>query len=300
MSHILSKHGDVLRTIVEGTTTSLASSTDAFSGLLCSNKATKIHTWIELVIHGLHPFSFLQNETFRKRVKVDSICVQTLQTYMDKLTKVVEMKIAKRLPQSVALDFDGWSHFDTHFLAIFTTFPPECDCLGLDKKGYESVPLDLRPMEYDTSIDADEHMRLIDFVLLLFTKSVTNIVALIGHSISTKKSLAIKMDRGFVGCASHRFNLAVLDIIAEDASLGDCVRNLMTKLRNLIPFPKLREHTPLKPLRNIATRWRLTFNMLQRYRAIREFIPKISLGDVSVLVPRNAGGAAIVTLCVRL
>lgn len=115
-------------------------------------------------------------------------------------------------------------------------------------------------MEDETILCVDEHMRMIEFVLTLFNKSTETLVALIGYNSSTNKDLAIKTGRGFVGCASHLFNLAVQDIIAEYIVLVYCVLKRIKKLRNLILSAKLREHTPLTPLLNKSTRWSSTFH----------------------------------------
>lgn len=83
---------------MEGNTETFDSSRDEFSNLLFSDKATKVNVWLELVIQGLQPFSFVQNETIRKNVNFDTICVKNLPSYMENLTKSVEMKILRRLP----------------------------------------------------------------------------------------------------------------------------------------------------------------------------------------------------------
>lgn len=57
--------------------------------------------------------------------------------------------------------FDGWSHFYTRSVDIFATLPADDDQLKLGKNGYQFVLLALSPMEDETSLDADEHMRLI-------------------------------------------------------------------------------------------------------------------------------------------
>lgn len=93
----------------------------------------------------------------------------------------------------------------------------------MSKKGGDCFLLELSPMEYETSLGEDEHMRLIAFFTTVFNKCMENVVAFIGDNVSTNKALAINTGRGFLGCAIHRFNLAVQDIIAEDIVLVDCV-----------------------------------------------------------------------------
>lgn len=123
-----------------------------------------------------------------------------IHNYMDKLTKTIEVKIAKRLTELFALVFDGWPHLGTHRLAIFATLTSEDDKLRMGERGSDSVLLDLSLMEDKTSPHADEHMRLITFFLHVFKKSLTNIVVLIGESLSTNKSIAVEINQRFVGC----------------------------------------------------------------------------------------------------
>lgn len=55
---------------------------------------------------------------------------------------------------------------------------------------------------------------------LIFTLSVSksdwdSVTSLIGENCATNKSMANSVGVGFVGCASHRFNLDVQDIMAD-------------------------------------------------------------------------------------
>lgn len=107
------------------------------------------------------------------------------------------------------------------------------------KLGNEVI-LALSPLEDESNLGAVEHKKLLDFVLPVFNKDMSNVVALIGDIVSTNKSLAVLCGCGFVGCASHRFNLAVKDVLNVHADLIDVVHKIMAKLRHLIPSAKLR------------------------------------------------------------
>lgn len=93
---------------------------------------------------------------------------------------------------------------------------------------------------------------------------------------------------GFIGCASHRFNLAVKDLAAASHGIVTKVHTLMGKLRFLIAAAKLRSITPLKAKCAIETRWRSVYQMLRRFKEIRECIPKLEVASIDDLFPTRA------------
>lgn len=73
-------------------------------------------------------------------------------------------------------------------------------------------------------------------------KYMTSVAASVGDNCSTNKLFATLAGTRFVSCASHRFNLAVEDILAENEDIIDTVHSLMTvKLGTLIISAKLRK-----------------------------------------------------------
>ncbi len=68
----------------------------------------------------------------------------------------------------------------------------------------------------------------------------------------------------FVGCASHRFNLALQEIITEHGTLRNKVNDLMKKLEAPIAAAKVRKCTNLRAKRRNVTRWFSVFEMLKR------------------------------------
>jgi hypothetical protein len=84
---------------------------------------------------------------------------------------------------------------------------------------------------------------LISNTLNLFWKKLE---ALIGDNCSINQSFAGKENTYFIGCASHRFNLAMKSHInSYEDELGK-INEIMMKLKHLIPAAKLRVHTHLK------------------------------------------------------
>ncbi len=70
-------------------------------------------------------------------------------------------------------------------------------------------------------MSANSHVEFIEFVLHVFNNSIQNIVAVIRDNCAVNIAFARKLGCGFIGCESHRFNLAVKSIIAEHRALID-------------------------------------------------------------------------------
>ena len=80
--------------------------------------------------------------------------------YLACLTKVVKKKVARMLPKRYAIALDGWSVGDTHFVAVFATFPADTAV------GYGKVLLGLLPMENEENQGAQEHYDYVEYILL--------------------------------------------------------------------------------------------------------------------------------------
>ena len=254
-----------------------------FSSLTYPRKAVSIHGWLECVTLALQPFSFVSNDVIRRHIKHDDICYKTLISYMHKLMRAVEQKIQDSLPEKFAIIFDGWSAGDNHFVGVFATYPATNDV------GYEKVLLGFSPMENEASQDAAEHYNYMEYVLEVHGKSYDNVVAIVGDNTSTNKAFARRRGPVFVGCHSHRFNLAVKDILEDHTAAISKVQELMHKLCYHIPAAMLRRLTPLSAFTANVTRWSSTHAMLKRYVAIREFITEIDLTEISLLLLSSEG-----------
>ncbi|OWZ13971.1 hypothetical protein PHMEG_00012618 [Phytophthora megakarya] len=68
-----------------------------------------------------------------------------------------------------------------------------------------------------------------------------------------------------IGCASHRFNLAMQATLREHSDVLDKVHLLMTKLNTIKNRHWLRELGALIPVFRNSTRWSSTLSMVERY-----------------------------------
>jgi hypothetical protein len=169
-----------------------------------SLKVKSYYGWLDWVIGDLLPFSFVEKKRVRNHCKLLPISVDTFMKMMRLLTEKVEQKISDLLPELFALVFDGWTLGQTHYLAVFATFPDV-----KSESGYMKVLLAFSPMEEEESLNANAHVKFLEYVLQLYGKSWNNVAALIGDNCTTNLSFAGKANTYFIGCASHRFNLAM-------------------------------------------------------------------------------------------
>lgn len=117
----------------------------------------------------------------------------------------------------------------------------------------------------------------------MYDKNIENVVALIGDNVNTKRAFARRVGPDFVGCDSHRFNLAAKDILVSYEDIVEKVHRLMKKMSFQIPAAKLRKLTHLRPKLRNDTRWSSTYVMLQRYIQVHEIIKQIELPEVQEL-----------------
>lgn len=234
---------------------------------------------MEIIILGLRPFSTVEDPALRAHTTMENICVNTFKKHVENLVQLVEKKITENLPKLFCIIFDGWSAGDTHYLGVFATFAAG------NKEGYERVLLTFSPMGDETSLTAEEHKAFLTFILGIYNRSWHNVVALVGDNCNTNKCISRLTNTPLVGCASHRFNLAVMDIIREHDSIISKVHALMVQLRTLTTAAKLRLLTHYKAKVSCPTRWGSYFFMMKRYFELYEFLSDVEVKAVDDHTP---------------
>ena len=169
VSHVMSHHSNDYKLLLEEYENGqLQSSSQRYStsSFFYSQRSHQLHCWLDLCINGLLPFSIVNNDVFKRNVRFQAMSINTLQKYIEKLTRVVEKKISKLLPSRFAVIFDGWSAGTTHYVAVFASFP------DISKEhGYETVMLAFSPFDDETSQSANNHFEYLEFVLGVYDKS---------------------------------------------------------------------------------------------------------------------------------
>ena len=71
------------------------------------------------------------------------------------------------------------------------------------------------PLVAEDNHGAQNYLNLIEHVISLFGKSLSNVVAPLGNNCNTNKFVVWKAKIHFSGCASHRFSLVMKDILMD-------------------------------------------------------------------------------------
>jgi hypothetical protein len=224
-------------------------------------KALKIFGWMDWVVTANLPFDFVRQPVNRKYAKLQKISVNTLKKYMNAVMEIVERKISEKLPQYFGIIIDGWTEAGTHFVAIFASFIAE--------NGNLCQPLlACSPMGDETSQAANAFIIFLEDMLEIYQREIDNVVFLVSDNTGLNPSIARKIDVPFVGCMSHRLNLAV-EAFMNDSNLTqlvDKVHQTMVKLSSAKMRAYLRKKgCSLMPMKKNDTRWSSIFSMLQRY-----------------------------------
>jgi hypothetical protein len=254
--------------------------------------------WLKFVVDGGLPFSVVENEVFRNAVKFNPISRKTLVKTMEKTWEIHCEVIKEELPEKFGIIFDGWTcdYTNTHYVAVFAVYLAEgALCLESGNRvSYQSkVLLAIAPLLNEADYSAESHAEYILSTLKAYGRDIRDVLFVIGDNCSTNLKMArenlqkdaltgkISVPIPFIGCASHRLNLAVKSIYDGEgdnevengnsiSELIGSVQEIMKKLRSLKLRSHLREKTDLAPVIRNKTRWSSTANMIFRFLKLEE------------------------------
>lgn len=98
----------------------------------------------------------------------------------------------------------------------------------------------MSPLEDNITQDANERVGFLRSVLTLNGKDDSSVTVPVGDTCNANRSFSVKMEKPLVGCASHRFQLSVNEILGEEESVVSQVKGLMAKLCSPLISAKLR------------------------------------------------------------
>ncbi|KUG02223.1 hypothetical protein AM587_10000365 [Phytophthora nicotianae] len=267
MQHVRREHPDYEAVMLNASTAETGSMLN-----YVRQSALNVYGWLDWIIKSNLPLHFCENQAARRYSNLDPICVETLISAMESLTRIVERCIAAELPERFGLILDGWSHASEHFLAVFACY---------EVRGVTKTPLLNEP---DEDLSARGHMEFLAEMLPRdFGKQLSDCLFVVGDNCSVNRLLATLMGVPLVGCASHRLNRAVQVDMEQYADDLDLVQALMVRLRTLKQSAKLRSKTTLRPVTRQDTRWSSTFDMINRYFKLLEHIDPTDDALVDVL-----------------
>ncbi|OWY96167.1 hypothetical protein PHMEG_00033634 [Phytophthora megakarya] len=282
IGHLANKHDD-FKDLYAATLSSKDSTLRNF-GFVSEETSHRFH-WMRWVVERNMPLSEVDKELTRSMSKWRSVSSRVLLTSMHDAAKKIGKSLEEALGSYFALMFDGWSHSSMHYVAVYAVF--EAD--GAVKLQL----LALSPLQ-DGSKDDDLHIELLDGVLDVYDKRLAMVACVVGDNCSTNQTIATEIGVPLVGCASHRFNLAVNRYITENEPVPTQVKTLMSKLILVNNFAELAKTTDLHPIKRNITRWSSSFEMLERYVRIRPQIRTVEA--VEELVPTGAAHRKLLEL----
>ncbi|KAE8992887.1 hypothetical protein PR001_g20821 [Phytophthora rubi] len=142
---------------------------------------------------------------------------QTVYCWLDFVTERSRLaSVRSSLSNSVS-----WSFHSEHYVAVFAVFEHD--------QRSEKVILALAPIADDGVEDqtAESHVAFLTGILPFFKRDISSIIYLVGDNCSVNTRLADLLQVSFIGCASHRLNLAVNVYLSDYEPLLDQMQQLM-------------------------------------------------------------------------
>ena len=241
-------------------------------------EAVNICRWLQWIIMGNLPFEFVNNKYTRANAKLDPICDTTLKKFIDQLSKKVEEKIKNMLPEHFGLIFDGWTCEGTgdHYFAVYATWSDDRGnvstvllCCGPQDQPEEDDEMDIK----FTAEDIGDY--IINELQLLNATIEENVDFFVADNCAVNKKFARLIKKPMIGCASHRLNLAVQNLLCIDPDINTIITQVDKVMKDLCTLKnraKLRAKTNIAPERKNVTRWSSTYNMLTKYIKIEPFL----------------------------
>jgi hypothetical protein len=197
-----------------------------------SEREQEVAKWIQFVVMKNLPVSFVDCEYTRDITRLKPISAKTLRRHILDVLSVTKETIQLELPSRFAIVFDGWTEGTQHFIGVAAAYlKPETT--GKEKP--VQTMLSMKPLLANgiKGMRATDHIAHIERVLESYGKNLENILCLVGDNCSVNQSMARILGIPLIGCASHKFNLAVRQWISRQSDLGP----ILKKVSFFVCFP---------------------------------------------------------------
>jgi hypothetical protein len=207
-------------------------------------------------------------------VKYEDVSVDSIEKYLRLITEEVERLVAKDLPAKFGLVIDGWSEGNQHFFGLYAAF---------DSQDFPLLAI-APPLDEESYTAANQAAFIAD-CLELYGKTVSDVLFLVADNTNVNPATANILKCPFIGCASHRFNLAVKEYMGAHEEVLEDINCLMKKLSTLKIAGALRKKTDLHPITRNVTRWSSTFSMLKRFLKLKDIVSSLNNMEINVFIP---------------
>ncbi|KAG6617007.1 GTP-dependent nucleic acid-binding protein engD [Phytophthora cinnamomi] len=166
--------------------------------------------WLDWVVNGNLPLSFYESKLARRYTNLKPICVETLCSEMDGVTRAVERTIVAEMWDNFGLLIDGWSHESENYVAVFAYH--EVGCVTW-------LPLlSMTPLidEKTDNLSAASHRAFLDTMLARdYDRRLELCLFLVEDNCSVNHRMVMLTGVPLVGCASHRLNLVIHQLLQQ-------------------------------------------------------------------------------------
>ena len=148
----------------------------------------------------------------RKLARLKPVGSKSVRNHVLSLMTVVKEYIKQCLPSTFGLVFDAWTEGTDHYIGIWASYNlTDGTNYGKEEHPVQTLLL-IRPLLADglEGMTAQDHLRLIaKRILDGYGKTRTNVICRVGDNCAVNQRIARTMEVPLIGCASHKFILAV-------------------------------------------------------------------------------------------
>ncbi|EGZ06100.1 hypothetical protein PHYSODRAFT_532032 [Phytophthora sojae] len=171
---------------------------------------------------------------------------------------------------------DGWTASCRHYVALFAVYRDSTCGADADERRCKSrryILLAFCPLDDESDMGSQAHYDFIADTLSVYECSWSRVSFLVGDNCSTNQCIGRKEGAlPLIGCASHRFNLAVRAFLEAHETMVEKVHKFMKKLATVKGRAVLKKISKLHPKLNNVTRWSSTYEMLERFVALHPHV----------------------------
>ena len=229
LSHIRTCVGtDYEKVFIEHKKQSSSSSVASGFFVRVSEQEKEMHLWIRFVVMRNLPVSFADCPYTRDVVRMKPVSARTLRRHILSLCDVLKETLRKELPSKFVIVFDGWTEGTQHYIGVAASYMKTVD----GKETPCQTMLSMKPLLADgiTGMRAIDHIEHLSNVLEGYGKSNNDIICLVGDNCAVNQSMARILGVPLLGCASHKFNLAVRRWISEQSDLTPIIEKVSCSL----------------------------------------------------------------------
>lgn len=150
--------------------------------------------------------------------RLKAVSAKTIRRHLLSLCDVMKETLQKELPPKYVVVFDGWTEGTQHYIGVAASYMKTVD----GKETACQTMVSMKPLLADgiTGMRDINHIEHLSNVLQGYGRSNNDIICLVGdNSAVNNQSMARILGVPLIGCASHKFNLAVRRWISEQLTL---------------------------------------------------------------------------------